>query len=615
MSTTRDPLRHFATGGVGAWLRTRRLPVVVDLVWEEHRSPVIAAITVLHLLGFVYVTLVLKSYVDSSRFCSDVVGAPLPPAATACVTVVQAALLVTAALAACKANSFAWVHAALAAGFAHLLLMGAVEYPHCTALMLHGVAEADAIGVVMTSTVDLAFTVVTVAALLLIELDAWRRGATAGAPVAQALADDDDSAASGGGGAAGAPPPAAIAALAAVLHGARVAPLRHHIAAALACTFCLAATVLLGVTGARAADAINTDWWGAYVGEYNQLVAAYDASPLPPGSPLADLLPIFLATAGRLLAAYGAPAAAAAAQLLRAAVVGAALSCVVVVASTAYSYAVIGEDYAVLDALLARRAAVAAAVPTSALPLPPQPSEPSPQPGDAEAGGGASPAPAAFEAAVGGGRDGGDGRPAASTPAASLQLPQSPQPLHPAVGLFVRPPLVLACGAPDIASPRVSYFSAFSYASLYAVNLVTVWLLLACVGTAVVFAFISDALAAWVTWTVALGVLTWLGNAAIAAAFARCVASGNHVLHPRLLLLLDLGFSVSLGAVAGLTAGLARFFVGLLWLICRMTLLARPLVPPAAAGLDAGFVAHAGMLKAAFAWRLDPHSRPTEHSG
>ena len=41
-----------------------RIPVFLDLVWEQHRSPLIASITVLRLFLFVYVYLLLGAYYE-----------------------------------------------------------------------------------------------------------------------------------------------------------------------------------------------------------------------------------------------------------------------------------------------------------------------------------------------------------------------------------------------------------------------------------------------------------------------------------------------------------------------------------------------------------------------
>ena len=143
-------------------------------------------------------------------------------------------------------------------------------------------------------------------------------------------------------------------------------------------------------------------------------------------------------------------------------------------------------------------------------------------------------------------------------------------------------------------------------------SVVTVWVLLTVLFSAIVFAFFSTALQGRTIFAVISAAGTLLVNRLSAAVFACCVARGNHIRRPRLLLALDLVYTVTLGAAAGLTAGFVRFVLGVVWLMFKMTLLSRPILPNAAAAFDSGFVAHAGMMKAAFAARLDRGSSPTE---
>ena len=141
------------------------------------------------------------------------------------------------------------------------------------------------------------------------------------------------------------------------------------------------------------------------------------------------------------------------------------------------------------------------------------------------------------------------------------------------------------------------------------------WVLLTALFSGIVFAFYSSVTGPSTIVTVISASMTWLVNRLSVALFACFVARGNHIRRPRLLLLLDLVYTVTLGAAAGLTAGFVRFVFGVVWLRFKMTLLSRPIVPNAAATFDAGFLAHAGMMKASFAWRLDRGSRPTEPDG
>jgi hypothetical protein len=98
----------------------------------------------------------------------------------------------------------------------------------------------------------------------------------------------------------------------------------------------------------------------------------------------------------------------------------------------------------------------------------------------------------------------------------------------------------------------------------------------------------------------------------IAIVLARFVARGNQIARPRLLLLVDLALSITLGALVGVTAGIVRFALGCAGLVFQLTVLARPVLPGPFAGFDAGYMAHAGMVKAAWAGRLHPGSAPSE---
>ena len=80
------------------------------------------------------------------------------------------------------------------------------------------------------------------------------------------------------------------------------------------------------------------------------------------------------------------------------------------------------------------------------------------------------------------------------------------------------------------------------------------------------------------------------------------------------MLLMDTILTMTLGVAAGLTTGTARFAMGVVALVFRLTLLARPVLPGALATFDSGFVAYAGMTKAAWAARLHPGSQPFEPS-
>jgi hypothetical protein len=167
-------------------------------------------------------------------------------------------------------------------------------------------------------------------------------------------------------------------------------------------------------------------------------------------------------------------------------------------------------------------------------------------------------------------------------------------------------------GTPDVASTVFSYTQAFNYTSLYAINIVTVWALLTILFGLILFAFFSDALSSTSITALATALGTYAYTWVLGWCIRRCVADGNSVKRPRVLLLLDLFLSITLGALAGVTSGFIRFLLGTVWLMFSMTLLGRPVLPGALATFDSGFLAYAGMLKGSWAWALHPGSWPTE---
>ena len=163
-------------------------------------------------------------------------------------------------------------------------------------------------------------------------------------------------------------------------------------------------------------------------------------------------------------------------------------------------------------------------------------------------------------------------------------------------------------------STRIPHCLCSSPLPTLACSIVTVWVLLTCLFTGIIFAVFISSTLLWTSTIVAavVAAISLLVNRLSIALFSWCVARGNKVRHARLLLLLDLIYTATFGAFAGLTSGIARFVLGVVWLMLKMTLLSRPIVPNAVASWDAGFVAYGGMMKSAFAWRLDHGSSPTE---
>ena len=539
-----------------------RFPVFVDLVWERHRSPLAAGLTVLRLLGFVYVQ-IISQYVDAGRYCADFAGKPMSDAQALTLDVLQGASVLTSALAACTANSFLYVPIALVLGILYLGIAGSFEFVHCTSLMNVGTGDANAIATISTATIDLTFTVLTVFGLLIVSYDkliSYEPKISASAAIATGVFGK-------------------------VAYGMRIAPLRHHIAAALAFAFCLTATIALAIVGQQQADSVIYDYWDPFIRAWNVLVdywlAAIASDPQPDFPPewqqLINMIPHFIQRGSEMIDTFGVAITVTILDALYSTVVGASISCVVVVISLSASYYVIGEDHAALDAFFAARVQSTQRAVLNA-------------DGETEE----STASGISEELLNGDVD-------VSEAGTQRQCCRRPKLFLDGNG-----------GTPDVSSDAFTYMSAFPYASLYAINIVTVWVLLTCLFTGIIFAFSSTLLGFRTLVAAVTAALTWIFNKFSVAIFGRCVANGNRIRRPRLLLLLDLVHTVTIGAAAGLTAGFVRFLIGVVWLMFKMTLLSRPIIPNTIASYDAGFVAHAGMMKAAFAGKLDPHSHPRE---
>lgn len=418
-------------------------PVFVDLVWERHRSPLVAALTTLRFLGFIYLTLVVNNLVDASKYCADYRGASMPGSTQDSLAAALAVFVLSSALASCRANSSLWVPVAVVSGLAYLAVLGSQEFTHCVSLMQAGIGDTDGITVVATATIDLVFSVLTVVALVWWAHDEWM--AHVAAAGAQPLPVTDV--------APPAPVPPPVGALGKVLHGLRVAPLRHHIAAALAFTFCLTATIAIAILGQQQADVVVTQWWNPFVEQFNELVALYDTLPLPdapgPYNTFYYFVPGFVDGAADIINSAGAYVTISILEALYSTVIGASIACVVAIASMSWSYHIICDDFVALDAWFTAHPGVvaeAAADPTVAAMA---------RDASDRAAGLLSPlsqAEAGAKADAGGARV---------------------EPGAPGPGCCSRPNLFLDSalgGTPDVSSPAYTYFNAFTYASLYAIK-------------------------------------------------------------------------------------------------------------------------------------------------
>ena len=251
----------------------------------------------------------------------------------------QALFILSAGLASCKANSILWVPVAIVSGVVYLCVMDSLEFTHCASLIASKIGDADRIAVVTTATIDLVFSVLTILALL-----AWAyhyRLARGAPPAAVARVS----------------PVRPTSHLDKVLRGVHVAPLRHHIAATLAFTFCVSATIALAIFGQQEAVVVAGVWssfvdsFNVFIDEYN---AAYPNGP-PPGNPVLALLPTIITPIINVTNMYGEFVTIAVIELLWSAVIAASIACVVSVVSMSWSYHVICDDHAALEDFFANR--------------------------------------------------------------------------------------------------------------------------------------------------------------------------------------------------------------------------------------------------------------------
>ena len=88
---------------------------------------------------------------------------------------------------------------------------------------------------------------------------------------------------------------------------------------------------------------------------------------------------------------------------------------------------------------------------------------------------------------------------------------------------------------------------------------------------------------------------------------------GRFIISGRLLLLLDISVSVTLGAVLDASAAIVRIAISLVAGLLRAALIVQPVVPPRLAALDTSFYFYGAMLKARHASLLDPSLLPPEY--
>ena len=234
------------------------LPVLVDLVYEDARSPLtqlFAAFTALNFFAFSAL-----GFTPSS--CAALRGGG--GEADAAGSVFFTLFVLLAALASSRAQSRRLLLPALAAGAVYAALAAAVKLRACDALVRAGAIEPDGIVSVLTTALDFAGALVALWCLGRVAAEDF--GAVIGrAPLpgtdaprpryAALAAERETEALRGGGGGGGKQPPSAAAQfLADVARGARLAPLRHNLGVLASLTYALAFTASISVLAAVGVD-------------------------------------------------------------------------------------------------------------------------------------------------------------------------------------------------------------------------------------------------------------------------------------------------------------------------------------------------------------------------
>ena len=143
--------------------------------------------------------------------------------------------------------------------------------------------------------------------------------------------------------------------------GAQLAPMRHHIAALLALTFCLAVTIVISVMGPAWANMLINDIWKPFVNTFNEFSDALnDVNAninLYPAlvQNLAQLATSIINSSADIINSYGILVLVILYNAVTAFYTAAAFSCAIVVLSMSASYAYIYDDFQRLDRALPKR--------------------------------------------------------------------------------------------------------------------------------------------------------------------------------------------------------------------------------------------------------------------
>ena len=551
-------------------------PVFVDLVWEYNRSPLISLILCLRWLQFMYIFFlggIIYELFDPSLTCSAVLAASrgesesdVDSSKDIATTVFFFMFILSSCFASSRAHSRAWTLPALLSSLVYLGLTAGTQLPACSTLISQNIGDPSGIVSVVLHVLDAFYTSVMIAALTWLCLEdppALLSGIDREAYVfrvrdflSRNYVKIED-----------------LAWSTRARYGVFVAPMRHIVSTILALIFCVTATIVAGVASGIYKNQ-QIDLFQSLVSTFHECVNAYNST-----QPIFDQLPTeaqeLFHYAGTLLGKmedgindWGFPLITAVSDALWSLSAGAVIACVMIVASLSATFAAIYDDHVAISKVT-------------------------------------------FSAASSASPDG--------TTVSLIQKGTGDQP-----GEAARPPsccarfwstsqAFLADGTTiNIAGPSFSYMSAASYTALYLINIMTVWLLTTVIVGFVIFFFTSTATAALALNTIFALLVSVIWNRISACLYRRYVADGNVARSGYAVILIDFILSATTGIATGLSAGLVRFFLGIAHLLFCMTMLNKPILPRQFALYDSGFVAHAGMMKAAWAWELDPEALPRQ---
>lgn len=522
------------------------VPVFSDLVFEDSRSPLISAVTSLRVLIQAYALGLFASMglYSPGLSCPEALGKPKPGEDAASLIFFFAFTLLSA-LASSRAQSRRFILPALISGIVYIGLLSGVDLPACDAIVKSGYAMGSSAAAVAIVAVDTTFSFVTLGCLAMLLAEDPPAAIGYAAPrvpeerfsriVAAVSALRDEASQT-----SNIKDSSFSTWVTRTIRGIHIAPLRHHLAAALTSSFVIA--------------------FASITGSASTMMRKYKDK-------LAEGIGMFFAD---MLA-----------DVITSIFVGALISCFCALAAIAASYAPIFDDlvaYAIATtSSTTSTTETASAVNTKGEGMTTSDSNNSSVT--------ASPlsTPLVEES------------PQRTPPASTNVLDEFVQYITQGLGMPFKD------NALDFDGNFFSYYKASSYTALFVMNLLTLFALTAGIVSFIIFIMTSKATFNIAIRLVVAFVASWLYQRAAAWFYARWVAKGTQILRPRLFVLCDFVFSCSFGIAQGFTTALTRFVLGLLFMLVQMTNISRPLAPMQLAGLDSGFVAYGSMLKASLA--------------